>query len=341
MYIDCHVHCRDFKQNYKETIEHALEVARDSGLSGIFDMPNTNPPVTTRERVLERFALIGTKSIFYGIYIGLTSDKEQITEAVETYNEFFPSNPEIRRGVVGLKMFAGRSVGDLAIIELEEQVEVYNQLSNLNYMGVLAVHCEKESEMYPRLWDSSKPSSHSLSRPEISEMESVKDQIEFARKSSYKGHLHVLHASIPESVSLVFNAKKDLRISCGVTPHHLLLNNQIEDIMYQVNPPLRKPTSQELLFELFRNGKIDILETDHAPHTREEKLEGMSGIPNLASWPVFLDILKRRGIKEELIDKVAFENVNEIFQTQIPRRKFPLKSHLKDYAYSPYEHLER
>ena len=146
MYIDCHVHCRDEEQAKKETIEHALSVAKDSNLSAIFDMPNVARPVTTRKRVLERFELAKSvhSIIFYGVYIGLTSNPEQIKEAVETYREFFPKK-DSGMGVIGLKMFAGKSVGDLAIVEPEQQREVYAQLGKLRYRGVLAVHCEKES----------------------------------------------------------------------------------------------------------------------------------------------------------------------------------------------------
>jgi len=127
MYIDCHVHCRDFEQKHKETIPHALEVAQDSGLSAIFDMPNTKPAVTTRERALERLIIAeNTNSpVFYGLFIGLTSDSSQIQEAVQTYNDFFPKYEEDKTGIIGLKMYAGESVGDLAIIDPEKQKTVY------------------------------------------------------------------------------------------------------------------------------------------------------------------------------------------------------------------------
>ena len=145
MYIDAHVHCRDEEQSDKETIAHALEVAKRAGVDAIFDMPNTERPVTDRRRVDERLALADAakSSVFYGLYVGLTPNPEQVRDAVRIHSEYFPR-------VVGLKMYAGKSAGDLEIIKKEEQDEVYRALSD--YRGVLAVHCEKESFMKPKIW---------------------------------------------------------------------------------------------------------------------------------------------------------------------------------------------
>jgi len=113
-----------------------------------------------------------------------------------------------------------------------------------------------------------------------------------------------------------------------------------DGIMYKVNPPLRSVVSQGRLLELFRKGRIDVLETDHAPHTKEEKLEEhMSGIPGLSSWKLFINLLKSEGVSNSLIEKVTFANVNEIFGTKIKKINFPFKSHIGEYAFEPYEHL--
>ena len=91
MYIDSHVHCRDGKQAYKETVRHALAVAENAGVDAIFDMPNTEPPIITREQVIERLKLADSfnSNVFYGLYVGLTSDISQIKEAVKIHREFF------------------------------------------------------------------------------------------------------------------------------------------------------------------------------------------------------------------------------------------------------------
>jgi len=349
MYIDCHTHCRDEKWENKETISRALRVAEDSGLSGIFDMPNVPDPVISRKRVVDRLELAAyvRSRVFYGVYVGLTADKDQIRGAVGAYKEFFPRSSESTGGVIGLKMFAGKSVGDLTISNPEEQQEVYYELTKLGYRGVLAVHCEKETEMMNGLYDPRNPISHCSARPPRSEVESVKDQIRFAREARYNGGLHILHVSVPESVDLILDAKKDLRISCGVTPHHLLLDERImlgsNGVFFKVNPPLRDSGKKNKLLSYFKKGYLDVLESDHAPHTLKDKLEKqMSGICNLASWPDFVEILKIRGVSQELLDRVAYENINSIFGTQIPKLNMLVQrgKDLGNYVFDPYKSLK-
>src|SRR3989344_2252827 len=144
MFIDTHVHLRDFRQQYKETIKHGLEVARDSGVVAVFDMPNTDPAVTTEEVLLDRMKVAreaGVPEVFYGVYMGLTADQEQVRRAVEATRR--------HREAVGLKLYAGHSVGNLGVIEVEEQQQVYAALAAEGYVGLLAVHAEKESCMQP------------------------------------------------------------------------------------------------------------------------------------------------------------------------------------------------
>jgi len=346
MYIDCHVHCRDEEWRDKETIKHALAVADGCGLDGIFDMPNVPDPVINRERVLDRFGLAkdANSPVFFGVYVGLTSDPEQIREAVDCYNEFFPRDKTSRWGVVGLKMFAGESVGDLAIIEPEEQREVYNQLAKLGHKGVLAVHCEYERLITRDLWDPLRPVTHCYARPEEAETRSIDDNIRFAKETDYQGILHIAHITTSRSVDLVQQAKRKMngRVTCGATPHHLLLDytvmNRANGILWKMNPPLRSPKTRAELFEDFKNGRIGILESDHAHHTLDDKLKRyMSGVPNLASWLDFIKMLIDRGVSPGLLDKVAFYNVNTIFGTQIQRTDRKVGTHhLEEYAFDPY-----
>lgn len=346
MYIDCHVHLRDEGWNHKETIEHGLRVAEDSGLDAVFDMPNNEPVTTTREQVLERLKLAreANSEVFYGLYVGLTSNTKQIREAVKIWREFFPK-PGDKSGVIGLKMFAGKSVGDLSVVEFEKQFVVYQTLARAGYNGVLAVHCEKESEMRPDLWIPGEPITHGRARPEYSETASVCDQINFVKSTGFRGHLHIAHVSTSRTLPVIDYARKSgIDISCGVTPHHLLLPEDImhgkDGILYKVNPPLRDGETVRELFNCVLDGKIDVFESDHAPHTEAEKREKyMSGIPNLASWPDVIGILKRLGVHEGLINRMAFDRVNEIFGLKIQRTERQLKSHVSEHVFNPYAHL--
>jgi dihydroorotase len=349
MYIDAHVHCRDFEEKHKETIEHALLVAKNSGLSAIFDMPNTKPATIDRATVEDRLAKAHGECspVFYGLYIGVTANPEQIREAVRLHKEYFPK-PRDRVGVIGLKMFAGKSVGDLSVVDEESQMQVYRTLAESDYRGVLAVHCEKEALMKPQLWTPENPASHSLARPEESEINSIADQLQFAQLKGYRGHLHICHVSTPHSVQIVNGAKaRGQKVSCGVTPHHLLLDDSMmegpEGILYKVNPPLRNDETCEDLFESFMGGAIDILESDHAPHTLDEKKQKyMSGIPGLASWPDFMKLLEERTANSGWLNRMTYHNVNRIFGTKIKRLNLPVLAgiHLGDYAFDAYKELK-
>jgi len=317
--IDPHVHCRDWNQKHKETIEHALHVAERAGLSAIFDMPNTNPLIISKETVEKRLADAEKckSKVFYGMYIGLTSDENQIKNAVNCWKEYFPK-------VVGLKMYAGKSVENLAIIEEEKQRFVYKTLAKCNYGGVLAVHCEKESLIRPELFNPENPRTWSFARPPESEVESVKDQIRFAEESGFEGNLHICHVSVPESVDIINNVK-NVSISCGVTPHHCMLNYEMipvrkQGLIYKVNPPLRDRESSENMIPLLKSGKIDFIETDHAPHTLDDKLEKqMSGFPGMPFYPSFIkqlyDIYE---FSEKQIQELTHTNIESIFNIKIP-----------------------
>ena len=148
-------------------------------------------------------------------------------------------------------MFAGHSVGNLGIIREDEQRLVYQTLSEEGYEGVLVVHCEKESLLKPNLWNPLNPKSHSYARPNESEVESVRNQIDFATESHFGGILHIPHISVPESVGLVDRIRQegDIKISCGLTPHHCLFSYEFvpesqDGLIYKVNPPLRDEVSR-------------------------------------------------------------------------------------------------
>ncbi len=340
--IDPHVHCRDWDQGYKETIQHALLVAEKIGLSGIFDMPNTSPPINSRETIEKRLADAAKikSKVFYGIYAGLSADKNQIRQVVKAWKELFPK-------VVGLKMFAGHSVGNLGIVQEEEQKLVYQTLTDEGYEGVLAVHCEKESFLKPKLWNPSNPKSHSFARPAESEIESIRDQIIFAQESKFKGVLHIAHVSVPKSIDLIEKARqqKKIRISCGLTPHHCFLNYETvpeskEGLLYKVNPPLRSKDSAKKMLTFLKEGKIDWIETDHAPHTLKEKLEKlfMSGFPGLPFYPHFLKFLLENGFSKHQIRDLTHKNICNTFGINLPElSKTPDFGLDKEYEVNVYQ----
>jgi len=280
--------------------------------------------------------------------MGLVPNEVQIKEAVETYKEYFPH-------VVGFKMYAGPSVGDLTVSKEEEQFFIYKTLAQLDYRGVLVVHCEKESEL-KNAWDPERPISHTEARPPEAEIESVAEQIAFASQAGFKGHLHITHVSDPRTVDLVDYAKGkyNMNISCAVTPHHCLLDKTIMEgengIFYVMNPPLNTKEAADKLLEYLKEGKIDFTSSDHAPHTLEEKLEGKPGLPNLPFWPYYVNILKEKGFSDKRIKEVTFGNVIKIYGLEKyiqPKEVKAMFNLAKEYPFKsktpfdPYQHLKK
>ncbi len=313
--IDPHVHLRDWAQAEKETLVHGMRVALLCGVDEVFDMPNTSPVLTTRDAIEKRLAdaQASNVGVKYHLYAGLTTKAEQIKEVVQAYNEFYPR-------VVGMKFFAGHSTGNMGLIAEEEQKEVYRQLALLGYEGVVALHCEKESLLRPELEDPEDFSSHSLARPAKAESASVADQLTFSQEAHFKGHLHVCHISTLEALHLVEEAKKQgTRVSCGVTPHHVLLSSQDakDHALYaKMNPPLRSESERSALYAALLEGRIDWIETDHAPHTLKDKENGASGIPGFSGLLLLLKRLIENGCPQTLLEQLLGGHVQEVFGLQ-------------------------
>ena len=344
-YADSHVHLRDgLKQSHKETIKHGLEVARDTGVVAVFDMPNTDPAIMTRDLVEQRLRLARDANIpevFYGLYVGLTSNREQVKQAVQICRDFFPH-------VVGMKLYAGHSVGNLGVTLLEEQEIVYETLSREGYQGILAVHAEKEDKINSSLFNSLKPKTHCThARPEIAEIESVRDQITLATNYKFPGKLHIAHISSPGAVALVQEAKKaGLDISCGICPHHFIYDWDMmaekEGILWKMNPPLRSPESRAKMFKSLLIGEIDWIETDHAPHSLKEKSEDpfMSGIPGLPWFGLFEEYLRRNEFPDSRIKQVLLEEMIKRFGIKFPKSKAKRIDRTKDYPLNAYKPIE-
>ena len=312
MRIDPHVHCRDGRQSYKETIDHVFRLCDEQGVDMIFDMPNTEPPVLTAADVEKRLALVPREARNrYRLYIGVTANEEQLANAVLTVREC--------ESVVGLKLYAGKSVGDLAVVDECQQKQVYRILSAADYKGVLAVHCEKEalitSAFYPK-----EPHTHSLARPNEAEVASITDQIHFARSAGFRGTLHICHVSTAASLKIINGAQDDMNITCGVTPHHLLWSSAQSmgpaGLLYKVNPPLREPSDTVALRKALKDGNINWIETDHAPHPISEKLYPpyASGYPSLCLYRELVEqFLPLWGLNDDMIRNVTYANIVGVF----------------------------
>jgi dihydroorotase len=340
--IDPHVHLRDWNQKHKETIAHGLSVAYRAGLDAVFEMPNTDPPLILRKTIEKRIALADQAGIpiFHGLYGGLTSVPGQISEMVGAWKELFPR-------VVGLKLYAGSSTGNLAVTSGEEQQRIFTMLVREGFNGVLAVHCEKESLFRPEKTDTDTPFSHTLVRPPESEVASIRDIISFAEGTGFKGTLHICHISTVKSVREVEKARERarIRITCGLTPHHALLHDRLmeeeDGFLLRINPPLRPECVQKSMLKLLLKGKIDWIETDHAPHTLQEK-HTCSGIPGLPFYPHFIHQLHIMGMETRLIEKVTHDTIVSVFNIPVKKSGRTHDLHLEgEYEFDPFRQVKQ
>ena len=311
---DAHVHFRDWNQSNKETIPHGMLTGAKAGFDVFFDMPNCNPPLTDRETIearirkgIEAEQAIKEQgfNVHYHTYAGVTADKAQLIEVIKAYNDLFPR-------VCGLKMFASQSTGNMGITEEDQQREIYRTLTEENYRGVIAVHCEKESLFKVQ------ETSHSRKRPAVSEEQSVKDQIRFAEKAGFKGTLHIAHISTCGALNAVREARERniIRITCGATPHHILLNNQAETDIIKMNPPLRNESDRNAIWNSLFDGTIDWVESDHAPHTLEDKKNGASGLPGFEGMLQTIRKLREAEMPEERLSELFCTNALRAFGIQ-------------------------
>lgn len=297
--IDPHVHLRDWNQSEKETLSHGFELAWRAGIAGVFEMPNTDPPLTGREAILRRI-FDGDRArqalgipIFHGIYGGITTDPAQLAEVVAAHGELFPR-------LVGFKLFAGHSTGNMGVVTRDEQARVWQTLAGLDYRGVVAVHAETEALLRPELWDPRRPISHGAARPVEAEIHSVRQQIELASAAGFRGSIHIVHVTAPTVLDLIREERSslDFGLRGGVTPHHALLDETVAEQSrvpeWKVNPPLRPPRICDELRGRVLSGAIDWIESDHAPHTLSDKRAGASGLPGIPAFRLMTDLLRER-----------------------------------------------
>lgn len=308
--IDPHVHLRDWSQAYKETLEHGLDVAWRCGLSAVFEMPNTDPPLTRRPAIERRIAAadearaIVSKRYgaapFHALYAGITAESAQIAEVIRAYQELFPR-------VVGLKLFAGHSTGRMGVVTTREQRVVWRSLARLGYRGVVAVHAEREDLTRDA-------SDHADARPPIAEIASVQTQLVLAEEAGFRGTLHVVHVSVPETVELVRGERGGLpfAVTMGVTPHHVLLDAATAP---RINPPVRRAPAPQRLFEQLVAGEVDWVESDHAPHDSVSLANGAAGAPGMPAFRTLRERLRLVSAPSLCPTEALFgERVRQVFK---------------------------
>lgn len=309
--IDPHVHLRDPGFPQKETVEAGTKAALAGGVTTIFDMPNTAPAVLSKEAFEQKKAL----------YEKNAQCKWKLFVSATKNNFDFLENLNDER-VAGIKIYLGSSTGDLLV---EEESLIYKTFKFIaRKKWILSIHAESEIILKKTRaefeGDMSDPASHSKIRPVEAAEESVRMCIDLCRKTG--AHINICHSSTKAELDLIAEAKKEgLPVTCEIAPHHLFLStNDYKKFgtRVQMNPPLRSPENVIGCWEHLQKGTIDMIATDHAPHTLEEKdlpfPKAPSGIPGLeTSLPLMLSACHEGKVNLNDIGKMMSANAAKIW----------------------------
>ncbi len=305
---DIHIHARDDpsgKEAYKEDFVSASAAALHGGVVHVADMPNNPAAPIDDASYRAKEALVKTRDVPIQItlYAGIGPNTRPLSFAVP------------------YKVYMGPSVGDLFFTTLEQLDRTLGQYRGAN----VSFHCED-----PVLLEQHRGEpTHERRRPPVCEISATQFALKMIEKYELRGKL--CHYSVAEGLPLIRAARRrGLPVTCEVTPHHLFFDDtQITDAnrgWMQMNPPLRGPSDRTVLLEALRNGELDYLATDHAPHTIEEKQNPTkcpSGQPHLDTYGPFVTwLIVERGFNPERIAAVCCDNPGQFVNPYTGNLKF-------------------
>jgi dihydroorotase len=279
--MDTQVHFREPGNEHKEDLETGSRAAVLGGVTAVFEMPNTNPPTTTRAAIEDKLSRAKNRMhCDYAFYAGATPANVGALAELERMP-----------GVCGVKAFLGSSTGTLLLSHPDDILAALKGGTRR-----MAVHSEDEDRLEARkdLRVQGDPRSHPLWRDVETALASTERVLRLAKQAGRR--LHVLHVTTAEELPLLAAARDYATVE--TTPQHLTLAApecyERLGAYAQMNPPIREARHREALWEGVRQGLIDVIGSDHAPHTREEKDKtypdtpsGMPGVQTLAT--VLLD----------------------------------------------------
>lgn len=292
--IDAHVHLREPGGEHKEDFTTGTCAALAGGVTTVLAMPNTSPPIADRATFEEAIARAAAKAVCdYGLYIGATPHNAEEAAALS-------------RRAVALKMYIGSSTGDLLVDRFPAQIAHFEAYPADH---IIAVHAEDEAAVQYY-------AARGAHRPPICAGLATAYILALAEQTGHR--LHICHVSTAYELALIRDARRrGLRVTCEVTPHHLFLTTEdwaCLGSLGKVNPPLRAPEEVAALWAL--REEIDLIATDHAPHTLAEK-QGTappSGLPGLETMlPLLLTAVHEGRLMLSDITRWTAQRPAEVF----------------------------
>lgn len=311
--IDDQVHFREPGLTHKDSIETGSRAAVAGGITSFIEMPNTVPQTTTIERLEEKFAMAAESSYAnYSFMFGGTNDN---------LDEILKVDPKT---TAALKLFLGSSTGNMLVDDQKTLEKIFSKSPLL-----IAVHCEDEEtikknmeEAIAKFGDDIPIELHPKIRSAEACYKSSSKAVALAKKTGAR--LHVFHVSTEKEISLFKNKKalKDKKITAEVCVHHLWFNDSDyakKGTYIKWNPAVKTQADQEALLKAVIDNHIDVIATDHAPHTKEEKknvyTKAPSGGPLVQhALPAMLQMYHQEKISLEKIVEKMCHNPAILFQ---------------------------
>jgi dihydroorotase len=325
--IDDQVHFRDPGMPHKGDLYTESRAAVAGGTTSFMDMPNVKPQTITQDLLAERYELGASKSLAnYSFYMGATNSN---------LDEILKTDP---KQVCGIKIFMGSSTGNMLVDDIETLSQIFEKAPLL-----IATHCEdtptiekNQAEYVEKYGEDIPMEYHGKIRSAEACYKSSSKAVELAKK--YNTRLHILHLSSGMEMDLFDNSipSKDKRITTEVCVHHLWFNDKDyknKQARIRWNPAIKTEDDQEQLWEALLDDRLDVIATDHAPHTEEEKdgnyLNSAGGGPLVQHSLIAMMEQARRGriSIEKLIEKMCHTPA-EIFQVE--KRGFIRKGYFAD-----------
>jgi dihydroorotase len=312
--IDDQVHFREPGLTHKGNIFTESRAAVAGGVTSFMEMPNVNPPSVSQAFLQEKYDIGAQNSLAnYSFYMGTTNDNLE---------EVLRTNP---KNVCGVKIFMGSSTGNM-LVDAEKTLD--NLFSKVDML--IATHCEDEAtvrannEAYKLKFPNANASAHPIIRSHEGCFISSSMAVSLAKKHNTR--LHILHISTADEIPLFDNSiplsKK--RITAEVCVHHLFFNeNDYKTLgnLIKCNPAIKSEQDQKALFNALLDNHFDVIATDHAPHTWEEKskpyYDAPSGLPLVQhALPLMLDFYHKGMISLERIVEKMCHAVADCFQVE-------------------------